>query len=255
MTIPFSLVCLPFAGGGASFYRPWKKLDVAGVRVAPLQLPGREESFSEDPFTGVLDAARYLAAAVVKLADRQGPVALFGHSLGAVLAYETARALEGDDRVDLLHLFVSGSPAPGSGRSRRASGLDDDEFLARVEEFAGYRHHALDDPSMRELLLPLLRVDVAMHEDYEPVSTRPLDVPVTSLRGADDTLVLPDDAARWAATTSAPFRAVEIPGGHMYLADSPRQLLELTVRSVRSVRSVPLVRSTPSVRSVASGRG
>jgi surfactin synthase thioesterase subunit len=89
---------------------------------------------------------------------------------------------------------------------------------------------------MRELLLPLLRVDVAMQEDYKPVSTRPLNVPVTSLRGADDTLVPADQAALWSATTTGPFRTAELPGGHMYLADSPRQLLELTVRSIRSVR-------------------
>lgn len=238
MTLPFSLVCLPFAGGGASFYRPWKKLAVAGVQVAPLQLPGREESFAAEPFTDVWEAARHLAAKVAELADRSGPVALFGHSMGAVLAYETARELADVGQVDLSHLFVSGSPPPGSGRSQRATGLDDDEFLARVEEFAGYRHHALADPSMRELLLPLLRADVAMQEDYRPASTQPLNVPVTSLRGVEDTLVTADQAALWSATTTGPFRTAELPGGHMYLADSPRQLLELTVRSVRSAARV-----------------
>jgi len=220
----FSLACLPFAGSGAGFYRAWRKLESDRFRVIPLQLPGREERFGDEPFTDAAEAARELAPELVREAG-DDPVALYGHSLGAVVAFELARELERLDEVRLIHLFPSGSPGPWTGRSARATGLGDDEFLARVIEFAGYRHEAFDDPEMRELLLPMFRADVAMHESYVPSSTATLRVPVTAMRGVDDALVPADDAAQWAKTTSGPFGTVEIPGGHMYLVDEPERTL------------------------------
>jgi surfactin synthase thioesterase subunit len=125
---------------------------------------------------------------------------------------------------------VSGSPAPRSCRIERATGLDDAGFLKQVERFAGYRHSALADPQMREMLLPILRADVEMHESYRPRHDEPIDVQVTALRGATDDLVSQKDAAGWAGVTSARFRQVELPGGHMYLVESARTVLQLIAR-------------------------
>ncbi|MFJ4283639.1 thioesterase II family protein [Streptomyces massasporeus] len=228
-----SLLCLPFAGGGAGFYRAWKDLPDHAPRIVPLQLPGREEQFVEEPFRDVADAADALARTAAEQAEG-GPVALFGHSLGAVLAFELARRLERHPAVRLSHLFVSGSPGPWTGRTHRATGLDDDEFLDRVQEFAGYEHDALADPDMRELLLPVLRADVEMHENYKPDTHEPLRTPVTSLRGADDGLVSRAQAGEWRQATSGAFRLAELPGGHMYLTDSPLPLIDAVTAELRS---------------------
>ncbi|MGA5817913.1 thioesterase II family protein [Kitasatospora sp. NPDC094028] len=229
-----SLVCLPFAGGGASFYRAWKQFQRDDLAIVPLQLPGREERFIDEPYQDAVAAGSELADQVLDLTRGQGPIALFGHSLGAVLAYETARQLEARGVEELRHLFVSGSPGPWTGRTARATGLDDEGFLARVGEFAGYQHDALADPDMRELLLPILRADVAMHEDYKPVSDQPLRTPITSLRGADDELVSGEEAEQWRAATAAGFARVELPGEHMYLVDSPVPLLDEVERALRA---------------------
>ncbi|RFS84169.1 thioesterase [Actinomadura spongiicola] len=227
---PRPLVCLPFAGSGAGFYRAWSRRPGHGVPVVPVQLPGREELFSEEPFTDVADAAASLAPRVAELIAGAPQFAIFGHSLGAVLSYEIARELRRLGRPGLAHLYVSGSPGPWTGRDDRATGLGDEEFLKRVQEFAGYRHAAFDDPSLRELLLPALRADVAMHENYKPSSNEPLDVPVTSLRGADDALVTAREAREWRKITWGPFSYRELPGGHMYLADAPDVLLRALAR-------------------------
>jgi len=226
------LACLPFAGGGAGFYRAWKETPQGCPAIVAIQLPGREERFIDEPFHDVQEAAAELATQVVERTRGAGPVSLFGHSLGAVLAYEVARRLEQDGGCDLRHLFVSGSPGPWSSRSERATGLGDDDFIAQVREFAGYRHDALADLDMREVLLPALRADVEMHENYKPVSHEPLGLPVTAVRGLDDRLVSRDEVAQWQTVTSGTFKLVEVPGPHMYLVDSPHSLLETVIRSL-----------------------
>jgi surfactin synthase thioesterase subunit len=224
--VSVSLLCLPFAGAGATFYSPWRKLAPPELSVHPLQLPGREWRISETPRSDLHELADLLASEVASEFPRTAALALFGHSLGAVLAYELARRLLASGR-GLAGLFVSGSPAPGSPRTVRATGLQDAQFIAEIERFAGYRHAALDNPELRELLLPTLRTDVEMHENYRPRGGVPIDVPVTSLRGASDTLVGAEESAGWAQVTSASYRQVELAGGHMYLVESAKAVLEL----------------------------
>jgi surfactin synthase thioesterase subunit len=231
------LLCVPFAGAGASVFFEWTRRPLAATRVVAVDMPGKDKRFDEPPFTDVVQAGRELAAEVPALVGPDladvAEVAVFGHSLGAVIGYELAHRLADAGQVRVRHLFVSGSPGPFTQRELRATGLSDDEFLARVTQIAGYEHPALADPDGRELLLPILREDVEMHERYRPSTAAPLPVPITAIRGADDELVSADAAAQWAAFTSAGFRLAQPAGGHMYLAGSGLdELLDLVDRTL-----------------------
>jgi surfactin synthase thioesterase subunit len=236
MTSPATtkLVCLPYAGAGASFYRPWTALAGDALEILPLQLPGRERLIDEEPYRNVHRAVDGLLAQLREhLSGDDGTrVALFGHSLGAVLAYELAHRLVAEPDLELAHLFVSGSPEPARGREQRATGLSDEDFLARVGEFAGYHHPALDDPEMREMILPALRADVEMHENYVPSTALALDAPLTVIRGEDDELVDYADAESWSKVAGRDFEHIEVPGGHMYLTDAAPALVRLLVSTV-----------------------
>lgn len=232
------VLCLPFAGAGPSFYFPWRRLGVEGIRIEPVQLPGRERLVDEAPFTDVPTAADGLLPQALRLAGGR-PVAVFGHSLGAILAYELTRRLVASG-APVRHLFVSGSQGPRHGRTERATGLGDDDFIARVQEFAGYRHPAFDIPETRELLLPTLRADVEMHEAYRPVDGAMLDVPITSIRGVDDHLVSAEAAGKWREATSAGFVAVDVPGGHMYLDEDAKKVLELVRATLEPAGGEPV---------------
>jgi surfactin synthase thioesterase subunit len=155
-------------------------------------------------------------------------IALIDIGLPGLDGYELAHRLRAVPEVEVVRLFASGSPEPGTQRTLRATELtDDDEFLRRVRQISGYSHEALDVPEFRELLLPTLRADVEMHENYVPSTLEPLDVPITALRGTDDELVPAAQAAAWAGVTTKEFELVELPGGHMYLIDSGPALVEL----------------------------
>jgi surfactin synthase thioesterase subunit len=216
--------CFPYAGAGASVYRGFKSPAAAGIAIAGVQLPGREELFDEAPYA-TIDAAAADLAAQVEESARGRRYWLFGHSFGAVVAFEVARRLCGSRAAAPQRLVVSGSVAPGTSLGRSSSDLTDDEFVARVEQIAGYAHPALNEPELRELLLPSLRADVALHESYRPAPAAPLGIPITALRGTQDASVSAADCAQWAAWTSAGFTYAEIAGSHMYLAEDPASLI------------------------------
>lgn len=218
------LVCLPFAGGGASFFNEWQSLSDK-LDIIAVQLPGREKRFCETPHTSVAAAIDSILPELLEQLHPDKGVAVFGHSLGAVLAYELTHRLAALPEVFVVGLVASGSPDPWSPREERATGQADDEFLRRVSLFSGYSHTALDNPTMREMLLPILRADVEMHENYSPLSDAPLDVPVIVVRGSDDALVAANQIEGWRKATRVAMLPRELPGGHMYLTESPRALL------------------------------
>jgi len=211
-------------------FSDWGRHTAGIVEIIALQLPGREKRFGERFYETVAEAATGLLPAVQERLNGQLEVMLFGHSMGAVLAYELARTLITQGWVSVAQLFVSGSPAPWVQRAQRATGLSDKEFLALVSDFAGYRHTALEEDEMRDLLLPVLRADVAMHEGYEPSSTTPIAAPITSIRGLSDQLVSRNEAFEWRFATSESFDLMEIPGGHMYLVENPALLIGAIAR-------------------------
>ncbi|WP_329183067.1 thioesterase II family protein [Streptomyces sp. NBC_01428] len=231
-----TLLCVPFAGAGPSFFHPWRELSAGRWRVTSVELPGRERRILDTPYRNVVEAAKGSIDDIVADLGEGTSTVLFGHSLGAVLAYELAHLLT-HRGVHVERLVVSGSPGPWTQRERRATGLPDEEFLARVEEFAGFRHEALDHPEMRELILPVLQADCEMHENYVPSTDTPLAVPVCSLRGAWDGLVTAAEARQWQDATTAGFTYAEFPGDHMYLVDHGRDILDtITAQSAQSAR-------------------
>ena len=221
------VLCFPFAGAGASAFRRAQEYGSDTVRICPLQLPGREERFDEPACTDAVAAVDDLLPVALDLLAGSSAVAVFGHSLGAVLAYEMAHRLRQLPGSELVRVFVSGSPGPWTRREIRATGMSDEDFLRQVRGFAGYTHPALEHPELREMLLPTLRADVEMHENYLAAPSRLLDVPITSIRGDQDELVSAEQAAEWGAATTAGCQLREVPGNHMYLVDSPAELVRL----------------------------
>ncbi|MBO8185063.1 thioesterase II family protein [Streptomyces spirodelae] len=231
---PIPVLCFPFAGAGASAFRRCQEYGSDTVLITPVQLPGREERFGEPLYTDVTAAADGLLPEVLDQLSGRPAVALFGHSLGAVIAYEMAHRIAALGHPQVVKVFVSGSPGPWTRREKRATGLSDEMFLEQVQEFAGYTHPALAHPELREMLLPPLRADVEMHENYLAPSEKPLSVPVVSVRGAEDGLVSREQAAEWESATSQGCRQVELPGGHMYLVDDPAGLVRLLDQELAS---------------------
>lgn len=229
------LFCLPHAGGSAVFYRSWAKEISPAVEVHAVQYPGRADRMADAFVTDPHQLARLIAGAMAPLMDR--PAALFGHSMGAVLAYEVARLLQERGSAP-LHVFASGARPPHDRGDDRVSDKDDDGVVAEMVELGGTDAEALRDPELRELVLPYVRNDFALIESYEFRPGTRLAAPLTAIIGDDDSHVSEEQARGWAQHTDGRFALKVLPGGHFYLTDQQSAVISEIQRTLE----VPAVR-------------
>ncbi|WP_242902248.1 type I polyketide synthase [Actinomadura terrae] len=221
------LLCLPYAGGGASAFHGWAEL-LPDVEVVPVRLPGREARADEPPTVDV-DA---LARAALPLTDR--PYAVFGHSMGGLLGFELCRRLRRLGAPPPARLFVSGSPVPHVPLSRpRVADMPDGELTAWLAELGGAPREVLDDPAVRAVWLPILRSDFAFTDDYRYTAEAPFDFPVTAFAGDADAMAGPGEMSGWQTHTSADFTLRVLPGDHFFLHSARRELLASIARDLR----------------------
>jgi len=211
------LYCFPFAGGSAAAFRPWAPLLPATIGLTAVQLPGHGNRLRERPIDRLEDL---VSATVEAIRDAsEGPCALFGHSMGAILASETARAMIAEGLPPPVMLFVSGRrPATMPDRDPPLAVLTDVEFVAEVQRrYDGIPAEIVAEPDLLALLLPTLRADIAALEAFRPGRRDPLPVPLMAMGGVDDRLVPRAHIAAWHAETMAEFDQRMFPGGHFYL--------------------------------------
>lgn len=218
------LLCLPSSGGGSTLYRPWLG-GLEDVELHAALLPGRERRMLEPPLTTMEAMVDGLVPAVAALADR--PYFLFGHSMGALIAFELTRALVARGIAAPRRLFVSAFRAPDLPNPKRdLHGLPDDEFIDALREYGGTPDAVLRHRETMEVLLPMLRADFRMHETYRYHVARALPVPITALAGRADHAVPASQMAGWAKETDAGFALHQFDGAHFFIHDSRDAVLK-----------------------------
>ncbi|EIE99146.1 thioesterase II family protein [Saccharomonospora glauca] len=211
------LICLPHAGGGATAYREWPSYFDSDVEVKLVQLPGRENRMFEPPH-------ERMDTLVPALADNLGPLlegryALFGHSMGALVAFELSRYLDESRRPDVL--VVSGHHAPHLERlGPHRHDLPEAELVEALRDLGGLSPELLENPEYLKLVLPTVRADLAVVEKYVWPGGDPVAHDLVALGGDSDDNVPPEDLIAWERHTTGRFRHRIFPGGHFYLQDS-----------------------------------
>ena len=227
------LFCFPYAGGAAYIYGRWPQSLPTFIDVCAVQLPGRGSRLREKPFSNLTDLVPAAAQALLPHMDR--PFAFFGHSMGALIAFELARHLRrmGVERSP-AQLFLSGCRAPQLVATHGITyNLPDQEFMAEIRRLNGTPAEVLDNPELMQLVLPLLRADFEITETYSYQDEPPLDCPLTIFGGSEDTDVRSESLSAWRMHTTAAFSLRILPGDHFFLHTSQATLLETITRELR----------------------
>ena len=224
------LICLPHAGGGASGFHPLAALLPSDIEMLTVQLPGRESRLSEPPFRRMEPLVDALTDAVAPLLDR--PYALFGHSMGALIAYELSRAFERKHLPLPRTTIVSGRRAPTVPNTEAPlHRLPDDQFVeALVARYDAIPKVIRDEPELMALFMPVLKADFEVFESHHHTGTRPLDCALAIYGGRSDPQT--QQMAGWADLYGGPCRTRLFDGGHFYLADQRRALAEALAEDV-----------------------
>lgn len=221
----FRLVCFPHAGGSASFYFPMSRALHERAQVLAVQYPGRQDRHAEEPVRDIGTLADRVAGVLRgQPADR---LILFGHSMGAVVAFEVARRMErGPDGAPPM-LIVSGRRAPSRSRDDRVHLRDDNGLIAELKELGGPNEGLLDNEEVVRMVLPTVRNDYRAIETYACEPGEKISCPITAFIGDNDPRVSLDEARAWSEHTTGSFDLRIFRGGHFYLADQQQQQQEV----------------------------
>lgn len=224
------IVCLPHAGGAASFFRGFASELPAGVELLAVQYPGREDRVAEpllDDMAVLVDA---LIPCLVTLQDV--PLVLFGHSLGACVSYELASRLE-ECAAGPSRLVVSGRPSPAISSGTRIHERDELGIVEELVRIGGAARVLLGDADLRALVIPAVRADYLMDEHYRlREKPRVLCCPITALVGDADPEASAWQMRDWRRFTTGGFALSVLAGGHFYLSSQRRAVARELVRGM-----------------------
>lgn len=218
--------CFPHAGAGASIFSPWTRRAPARLEIVGMQLPGRESRASEPPMRSLQAIVDASADAIMR--HGAGPIVLFGHSFGGLLAFLVGHTLRRRGR-EIRGLIVSAATPPHIPRRRPPiHHLPDREFVQILaERYGGIPQAVLDDAELLAMCLPVLRADLEVLETASHGGHRAIDCPIIALSGRQDPLASATIVRHWADLTSVSFDLREFDGGHFFLRTHVEHILEL----------------------------
>jgi len=186
----------------------------------------------ETPFTQLAPLIEALAQALVPLLDK--PFAFFGHSLGALVGFELARQLRRQSGVQPVRLFVSADRAPQiPHRDRPIHALPEEELLAELRRLNGIPGKVLEEAELMEIVLPVLRADFAVYENYVYSPEPPLHCPISAFGGLQDQRVSCGDLEAWRDQTSVSFSLRMFPGDHFFWNTAQPLILQVLSQELR----------------------
>ena len=238
------LILVPDAGGSVSAFRDWSER-LPAVNVGCVQLPGRGDRVHERPVESVQEAARHIADAIG--AGTGSPTVLFGHGLGALIAFETARRLQAR-HWPMLALFVSGRAGPAVGPpAPRLSDLPFDQLVVELRQRHVLPSELLSNPDAMRLVLHVIRADVAIAEEYRYEPAHPLGCPIVACDAPADPHASRSGVEDWKQETTARFSIHRFGGDRSYI-HREREALTALIRNHVSVMMGALARSAPMPR-------
>lgn len=209
-----TILTLPFAGGNETSYERLRPFLPEGWEMRSPTLPGKGSRIGEPPLTDIHGIVGELLEQMDGMAA--GPYVIYGHSMGAMLAYLLTHRLIETDRPLPKHLFLSSFPAPSHHHDRHRGMMTDEQFIAHMRALGGLPPAVLEEPKLLHIILPMLRADITAIDGYRHMERDPLPVPITILFGSQETALV-SSVRDWQHETVHPLRIQRFDGGHFFI--------------------------------------
>lgn len=220
------LFCFPYAGGGTAIYHRWQRYLEDVALVLPIKLPGREARIKEPAYECV---QRLVGDLLPQLETQlQTPFAMFGHSMGALIAFELAKLLKQNMSREPSCLFVSACRPPHSDLSSDLHTLSDDEMIrGMLRDFGEQQNTSEDEMALMRIMAPTLRADMKLIANYQPTTEYPLSCPIVAIGGTNDPEVRLADISGWQRHTDGEFKTRNFVGGHFFMREQEVAITKL----------------------------
>lgn len=211
-----NLFCFPHAGGSSSYFAKWIRNFSAAINILPVEYPMREKRSGEAMPDSLIELARQMAAECREIFS--APFALFGHCTGAIIAYETASALQEKFQIEPSYFFASASVSPRHTKIQSVKLMSDEEFITFIAQYGVVDPVFLENKELLDYFLPIVRKDFELHENYTHGIHPPLNCPIHALNGNHDfNTAAAEEVDDWANFTTAAFKKDTFEGEHFYL--------------------------------------
>lgn len=219
------LFCFPYAGGSAAVFSDWDVRLGGDIEVVAVQPPGRGNRFVEEPIASLDETIRQLVQAIAPLLDK--PFAFFGHSNGALVCFELARALTRMGRSEnLRHIVVSGNPAPQVRTfDSMLHSLPDEDLKEKLRELRGTPEEILQNAELLEVFMPVLRADFSIAETYDYAPAPPLECDLSIFGGLEDHNISRVDLLAWGELFQGSVEMNMFEGGHFFINEDKATVL------------------------------
>jgi medium-chain acyl-[acyl-carrier-protein] hydrolase len=230
--VELKMFCFPYAGGTALVFKKWADLLPSTVQVISVELPGRGVRLREAAHVSLPALIDELEEVIRPLLDK--PFVFFGHSMGALIAFELARTLRRKYDHEPRALFVSGRRAPQTPRDEPITyNLPHDEFIDELIKIDGTPKEVIEHAELMELMIPLLRADFQLVQTYEYLPDTPLRCPITIYGGLQDNHIPRESLLSWKELTSSRCSLHMLLGDHFFIRSSQAQLLKLLTHELQ----------------------
>lgn len=220
------LLCFHHSGGGASTYFPWSKQLSSVIELTCIQLPGREDRFSEPFIDNIEEIMHKLTMEFSRYRDM--PFIIFGHSFGALLSFEFAKSVKKAYSFIPRHIIVSATKAPHLPLRRKdLSKLDPANLKTELILYNGIEKEIIDNEEMFNLFSPILRNDFLLYEKYEYLESSPFSCDMLALSGIFDESVKEEEVIAWSRHTQGKFKHMSFSGGHFFIKQYQKEILRI----------------------------
>jgi surfactin synthase thioesterase subunit len=222
-----NLFCLPFAGGSKYSYREFTEKAPPCIRILPLEYPGRGSRFREPLLTDINALASDVYQQLKMDLDHH-PYAIFGHSMGGLLAWLLARKVIANGHRAPMHLFITGTMGPSviEKEEEKTFLLGKSEFIGKLKSLDGIPEEILNNDELWDHFEPIMRADFRASESYAYELAEPLDIPMTVITGTEEDME-PDEIYEWRKETTQRVEFHQMQGKHFFIFKNADPIIEI----------------------------